>query len=68
MRISRRNRKFGRAKNLRSRYKNYLDVFDEHAVTFKVIAFLDNFVAVESVCLKRLNRFRIRGASGRRHE
>jgi len=68
LRISRINCKFGRAKNLRARYRNYLDVFDKHSVTFKVIAILEDINAAETICVRRLAEFRMRGRSGRRHE
>jgi hypothetical protein len=68
LRVSRRNCKFGRAKNLRARYRNYLDVFEGYAVTFKVIALLDDIGRAESACVRRLKPFRMRGPSGRPHE
>jgi hypothetical protein len=68
LRISRRNCKFGRAKNLRARYKNYLGVFEGYPVTFKVIAVLSDINGAESACMKRLADFRSLGTTGRRHE
>jgi hypothetical protein len=66
--INRDNCKFGRARNLRSRYRNYLKTFAPHSVTFRVVALLDDVNAAESACAAKLKPWRVRGRTGRLNE
>ena len=66
--INRDNCKFGRAKNLRARCRNYQKTFHPHQVTFKVVALLDAINVAESACARRLSAWRLRGRTGRPNE
>lgn len=66
--INRHNCKFGRAKNLRARCRSYYKTFSPHPVTFRVIAFLKDINTAEAVCGKQLQRWRVRGRTGRSNE
>ena len=68
LRIGRLNCKFGRAKNLRKRCRDYLKVFAGNIVTFKVIAILDDIDAAEAACIRSLSNYRVRKLRGRPHE
>jgi hypothetical protein len=61
--VTRANCKFGKAKNLEGRKKNYYKTFGEHNVNFTPVAKLVEIEAVEKEILKRLEDFRIRGAN-----
>src|SRR5690349_18523021 len=50
--VNRHHCKFGRAKNLRARYRNYLKTFAPHWVAFRVVALLDDINAAETACGK----------------
>lgn len=66
--INRENRKFGRAKNLRARFRSYQKTFHPHQVNFKVVALLEAINAAETACARRLSTWRVRGRTGRPNE
>jgi hypothetical protein len=66
--IKRHNCKFGRAKNLRTRFRNYRKTFAPHNVIFRVIALLDDVTAAEAACAAKLKSWRMRGRTGRLNE
>ena len=68
--MSRSNCKFGKAKNLRVRYGNYLKTFAPHQVHFRVVAVVDQreLTAAETCCTRRLSNYRLRGSTGYLHE
>lgn len=68
IRVTRNNCKFGKAKNLRGRRKNYFKTFGEHNVNFSPIALVDDIAMAETVVLAALDEYRIQGASGRKNE
>lgn len=62
------NCKFGKAKNLIVRERNYASVFGKEYVVFRTIAYTDDIVTAERLVLKELLRWRIVGPTGRRNE
>jgi hypothetical protein len=66
--INRENCKFGRAKNLRSRYHSYQNTFSPHSVNFRVVALVDDFKEAEGACATKLQPWRVRGPTGRLNE
>lgn len=66
--ITKANCKFGRAKNLRSRFRSYQKTFRPHDVTFRVVALLDDINAAEAACAMQLKQWRVRGRTGRLNE
>ncbi|HET7921475.1 MAG TPA: GIY-YIG nuclease family protein, partial [Gammaproteobacteria bacterium] len=62
------NCKFGKAKNLATRSKNYESVFGPENVNFFPIVTLENIAAAERAVLDRLSQWRVRGNSGRKNE
>ena len=68
IKVNKANCKFGRAKNLSAREKNYFKVFGEHNVNFKPLVRLEEINIAEKAILKRLDNYRIRGRTGRKNE
>ena len=68
IKVTNANCKFGKAQSLKAREKNYFGVFGEHNVNFTPIALTDDFVLAEQAVLARLDRYRIRGRTGRKNE
>ena len=68
IKVTRANCKFGKAKSLEARKKNYFKTFGEHNVNFTPVVKLVEIEAVEKEILKRLEDFRIRGRTGRMNE
>jgi hypothetical protein len=66
--ITHRNCKFGRAKNLRGRFRSYAKTFAPHQVNFRVVALLDDINAAEAACAMQLKQWRVRGRTGRLNE
>lgn len=62
------NCKFGKARDLPTRFKNYCKTFGEANVIFKELAELQDISVAEKAVLKALGEYRIRGATGRRNE
>ena len=62
------NCKFGRARRLDSRARDYARVFGAENVNFHPIAALDEIVLAERLVLQRVAEWRIHGPSGRRNE
>lgn len=62
------NCKFGKAKNLLTRKKNYFKTFGEENVIYTPVATLDQIDISEKLILKELNEYRLRGLTGRRNE
>jgi hypothetical protein len=68
IKVTKANCKFGRARSLKARERNYFRVFGEHNVTFMPIALIDDFALAEKAVLARLNCHRMRGRTGRKNE
>lgn len=68
IKVTKANCKFGRARSLKARERNYVKVFGEGNVTFMPIALMDDFARAEKAVLAKLDRYRIRGKSGRKNE
>ncbi|MEO7431474.1 MAG: hypothetical protein ABIR62_05505 [Dokdonella sp.] len=68
LRVNRLNCKFGKAKNLATRRKNYDAVFGAHNVRFHPIVAMDDAAQGERTVLVDLRAFRVRHSNGRMHE
>lgn len=68
IKVTKANCKFGKAKVLRGREKNYFKTFGEHNVNFMPVALIEDFAHAEKAVLARLNQFRMRGRTGRKNE
>lgn len=68
IKVTKANCKFGKAKNLKAREKNYFKTFGEQNVDFKPIALIEDFAQAEKAVLVRLDQYRIRGRTGRKNE
>jgi hypothetical protein len=62
------NCKFGKAKNLAVRARNYEKVFGPENVNFFPIVELENIALAERTVLAQLSQWRIRGRTGRKNE
>jgi hypothetical protein len=62
------NCKFGKAKNLAVRARNYQKVFGAENVNFFPIVELENIALAERTALTQLAQWRVRGRSGRKNE
>lgn len=68
IRVNLQNCKFGKAKDLDKRFKDYLKTFGEENVVFKELALLSEIDIAEKAVLKRLDSFCILGATGHKNE
>jgi len=68
IKVTKANCKFGKAKNLKGREKNYFKTFGEHNVNFIPVALVEDFAQAEKTVLARLDQYRIRGRTGRKNE
>lgn len=68
IKVTKANCKFGKARSLKARERNYFKVFGEHNVNFISIALIDDFALAERAVLARLKRYRMRGRTGRKNE
>ena len=68
IKVTKANCKFGKAKNLKAREKNYYKVFGEHNVHFKPVALIEDIALAEKAVLARLDGYRMRGKTGRKNE
>ena len=68
IKVTRENCKFGKAKLLNSRKKNYYKTFGEENVNFKPLILIEEIQAAEKAVLTRLDNFRVRGRTGRKNE
>jgi len=68
IKVTKRNCKVGKAKNLQSRKKNYFKTFGVENVNFIPLAALENINKVEKLILAALDQYRIRGRTGRKNE
>lgn len=66
--VTRENCKFGKARNLAIRSRNYEKVFGAHNVNFHPIVLLEDITMAERAVLDNLSKWRIRGKSGRMNE
>lgn len=66
--VSRGHCKFGKAKSLVRRRRNYVAVFGAENVNFRVIAITEDIGAAERCVLQALAGWRIRGRTGRTNE
>jgi hypothetical protein len=62
------NCKFGKAKNLSTRARNYEKVFGPENVNFVPIVTLEDIASAERLVLSHLSQWRVRGKSGRKNE
>jgi hypothetical protein len=62
------NCKFGKAKNLATRSRNYEKVFGVENVNFFPIVAIQDIAAAERTVLNQLSQWRVRGKSGRKNE
>lgn len=68
IKVTKSNCKFGMAKDLEARRKNYYKTFGEINVNFKPIVRLADIHAAEKVVLSALDKYRVRGSTGRKNE
>ncbi len=68
IKVTKANCKFGKAKNLAQRKKNYDKVFGETNVSFKPLVLMSEIKEAEKSVLQMLNQHRIRGRTGRKNE
>jgi hypothetical protein len=66
--VNRVNCKFGKAKCLQRRHKNYYKVFGEKNTNYHPIILMEEISLAEKLILKRLMDYRLRGQSGRLNE
>ena len=62
------NCKFGKAKCLYRRHKNYLKVFGEENTFYTPIVSLQEIDLAESLILKALDQYRLKGRTGKKNE
>ena len=68
IKVTKANCKFGKAKSLKGRRKNYFKTFGEHNVNFTPVALVEDIAQAEKAVLVRLDQYRIRGRTGRKNE
>jgi hypothetical protein len=68
IKVTKANCKFGKAKSLKGRKKNYFKTFGEHNVNFMPVALVKDFADAEKAVLARLDQYRMRGRTGRKNE
>ena len=68
IKVTRSNCKFGKAKNLAARNKNYNKTFGTHNVNFFPIIKLSDIDLVEKEVLNNLDAYRVKGRTGRKNE
>lgn len=68
IKVTREHCKFGKAKVLDGRKKNYDKTFGAEYVRFTPIAVLEEITSAEKAILKKLDPYRIRGRTGRKNE
>ena len=68
IKVTKKNCKIGKAKNLTGREMNYFRVFGEHNVNFSPVATMLEIDVAEKAILARLDKHRIRGRTGRKNE
>ena len=68
IKVTKANCKFGKAKVLSGREKNYFKTFGEHNVNFMPVALIEDFALAEKVVLANLDGYRMRGQTGRKNE
>jgi len=68
IKVTKKNCKIGKAKDLASREKNYFKVFGECNVNFRPVVKMLEIDAAEKAILARLDQYRIRGKTGRKNE
>ena len=66
--VTKENCKFGKAKVLEGRRKNYYKTFGEENVNYFPIVRMVDIEVAEKVILSKLNDHRMRGRTGRRNE
>lgn len=68
IKVTKENCKFGKAKVLEGRRKNYYKTFGEENVNYFPIVLMVDIEVAEKVILSKLNDHRMRGRTGRRNE
>ena len=68
IKVTKANCKFGKAKSLKSREKNYFKTFGEHNINFMPVVLTEDTSKAEKAILARLDPYRIRGRTGRKNE
>ena len=68
IKVTRENCKFGKAKNLNVREKNYISTFGKENVNYFPIVKVSEIDEIEKTILKSLNEYRIKGRTGMKNE
>ena len=68
IKVTKQNCKFGKAKVLEGRRKNYYKTFSEENVNYFPVVRMHDIDAAEKAILSRLDDYRLRGRTGRRNE
>jgi len=68
IRVNYDNCKFGKANVLAGRRENYYKTFGKENVNFKPLVLLEDIQQAESLILRELDLYRIRGRTGRKNE
>lgn len=68
IKVNKFNCKFGKARDLSVRERNYQKVFGSHNVNFIPLALLHEIDLAEKIILNELDRYRIRGVTGQKNE
>lgn len=68
IKVTKKNCKIGKAKDLADRRKNYFKVFGERNVNFRPVVKMLEIDAAEKAILAHLDQYRIRGITGRKNE
>lgn len=68
IKVTKSNCKFGKAKSLRAREKNYFKTFGVENVNFFPVVLAEEVAELEKDVLARLEVFRMRGRTGRKNE
>lgn len=66
--VTKDNCKFGKAKDFEKRKKNYIKTFGEENVDFLPLVKMAEIDKFETIVLKSLDLYRIRGRTGRKNE
>lgn len=68
IKVNRNNCKFGRARNLATRKRNYEKTFGIENINFLPVANLVEIDIAEKVVLRQLSQWQVRGQTGRKNE
>ena len=68
IKVTKQNCKFGKAKVLEGRRKNYYKTFGEENVNYFPVVRMDDIEIAEKAVLAKLDDYRLRGRTGRKNE